>query len=227
MSSWTLDDIPWPQIDRSVVTPEILALVKAASMVEANAADYRDYLCNVFDGDERVCRAVEGWAAEEAQHGAALARWAVLADPSFDFEASFQAFLDGYRIPVEATTSVRGSRCGELIARCMVETGTHTFYSALAESTKDPVLARICRHIADDELAHFNLFHRHMKRYLATEEPGFLSRFRVAFGRLSEADDDELAYAYYAANNGGEPYDRLVHGGLYQGTALTCYTNGH
>ena len=224
MAGWTLDDIPWHTIDRSAVTPDILALVKAASLVEANAADYREYLCNVFAGDPRVCRAIDGWAEEEKQHGAALARWAVLADPAFDFDASFQAFLDGYRIPVQATASVRGSRCGELIARCMVETGTNSFYTALAEGTKEPVLSDICRRIAADELAHFNLFHRHMVRYLETESLSFYSRLRIAIGRIAEADDDELAYAYYAANDRNGPYSRRLHGSLYHRTALSHYS---
>jgi rubrerythrin len=224
MAGWTLDDIPWQQLDRSAVTPDILALVKAASMVEANAPDYREYLCNVFADDPRVCRAIDGWAEEEAQHGAALARWATLADPAFDFDKSFQAFLDGYRIPIEATSSVRGSRCGEMVARCMVETGTNSFYSALAQATKEPVLADICRRIADDELAHFNLFHRHMNRYLQTEELGGFERFKIAFGRIAEADDDELAYAYYAANCPDGPYRRRYYASLYHRAALAHYT---
>lgn len=224
MAGWTLDDISWQEIDRSAVNPDILSLVKAASMVEANAADYRDYLRNVFADDPRICRAIDGWAEEEEQHGTALARWAALADPTFDFDRSFQTFLDGYRIPVEATSSVRGSRCGELIARCMVETGTNSFYSALAQATKEPVLSRICRLIADDELAHFNLFHRHMNRYLETESLSAIERLKIALGRIAEADDDELAYAYYAANSPKEPYSRRLHGSLYHRAALAHYS---
>lgn len=224
MAGWTLGDIPWGRLDRSTVTPDILSLVKAASLVEANAADYRDYLHNVFAGDNRVCRAIEGWAAEEEQHGAALARWAMLIDPAFSFETSFQAFITGYRIPIVSSSSVRGSRCAELIARCMVEIGTHSFYTALSQATNDPVLTCICRHIADDELAHFNLFYRHMRRYLETEKLGLFARFRVAVGRLAETDDDELAFAFYAANNLGEAYDCRFHGSLYHRAALAHYS---
>lgn len=226
MAGWTLDDIPWSAFDPSRIDPAIVPLVKAASMVESNAADYRAYLNNVFADDERVKRAVDGWAVEEQQHGAALARWATLADPSFDYAASFKAFTDGYRIPVEAAASVRGSRAGELVARCMVETGTNSFYSALAAATEEPVLKAICRRIADDEYAHYWLFHRHMERYLARDGLGFVARLRVALGRIAESEDDELAYAYYAANArpAGERYDRQRHGGEYQRRALTYYT---
>ena len=41
---------------------------------------------------------------------------------------------DGYKLPLDAASSVRGSRTGELIARCMVETGTSSYYTALGEA---------------------------------------------------------------------------------------------
>ena len=39
-------------------------------------------------------------------------------------------------LPLDAEASIRGSRTGELIARCMVETGTSSYYTALAEATQ-------------------------------------------------------------------------------------------
>ncbi len=48
-----------------------------------------------------------------------------------------------------------GSRAGELIARCIAETGTNSFYSALADATDESVLNDICRRIAEGELAHY------------------------------------------------------------------------
>ncbi len=208
MAGWTLDDIPWQAFDRARVDNAIIPVIKAASMVEANAADYRSYLLNVFHDDPRVRTAIDGWAVEEVRHGMALARWAKLADPGFDFEACFTRFTAGYSIPVEARESVRGSRAGEFVARCMVETGTHTHYSMLAEATQEPVLKDICRRIAADELAHYWLFHRHLTRYLGTEPLGLWGRLRVALGRIAESGDDELCFAFHAANRGPAPYDR-------------------
>jgi rubrerythrin len=224
MGAWTLDDISWRDFDPARVDPQIVPLVKAASLVEANAADYRAYLKNVFRDDDRFCRAVENWTAEEQQHGAALARWARLADPEFDFDAAFRRFTEGFRIDVDARTSVRGSRTGELVARCMVETGTNSFYTALAEKTDEPVLKEICRRIADDEHAHYWLFHRHMARYLRQERLGFFRRLGVALGRIAESEDDELAYAWFAANGGDRPYDRRRDSRTYERHALACYT---
>ena len=224
MAGWTLDDIPWHAFDESRIDPEIVPVIKAASVVEYNAGDYRTYLCNVFHDDPRAIKAFEGWAEEEVQHGRALGRWAEMADPTFDFADSFARFTAGYRIPVEAANSVRGSRTGELIARCIVETGTSSYYSALADAADEPVLEAICRRIAADEFAHYQLFHSHLRRYLEREKLGVWRRFRVALGRLREADDDELAYAYHAANCAGLAYDRRSAAAAHGRTALGYYT---
>jgi rubrerythrin len=224
MAGWSLDDIPWADFDAGRVDPEVVPIVKAASMVESNAADYRIYLCNVFEGDARIARAIEGWAAEEVQHGRALGRWAAMADPDFDYEASFRRFREGYRLPLDVDRSVRGSRSGELIARCMVEVGTSSYYTALGEATAEPVLKAICRRIADDEFAHYELFHRHMMRYLAAERLGLWRRLRIALSRIAESEDDELAYAYYAANGGDAAYDRARNSAAYAARTLRYYT---
>ena len=83
---------------------------------------------------------------------------------------------------LDADASVRGSRTGELIARCMVETGTSSYYTALAEATEEPVLQQICRLIAADEFRHFKLFYDHMRRYLEREQIGLPRRLRIAAG---------------------------------------------
>src|SRR5262245_9324334 len=113
MGHWTLDDISWDRFDRSKVDPELLKVVKAASLVERNALDYAAYLCSVFSDDAEVQRTAHQWAAEEVQHGMALGRWAQMADPAFDFESAFRQFIDEIKLPINATESVRGSRTGE------------------------------------------------------------------------------------------------------------------
>lgn len=143
MKHWTLDDIPWERFDRRSVDPDIVKIVKAASMVEHNAGDYATYLCNVFHDDPEFQEAARRWAREEVQHGRALARWAKLADPEFDFEASFKRFRQGFRLPLEASESVRGSRAGELIARCVVEVATSSYYRTLHDATDEPALKEI------------------------------------------------------------------------------------
>ena len=145
----------------------------------------------------------------------ALGRWAQLADPSWDFDAAFERFRKGYQLPLDATASVRGSQAGEMMARCIVETGTSSYYSALKDATDEPVLKQICGKIAADEFRHYKLFYDHMQRCLERDRLSTLRRLRIGWGRLAESEDDELAYAYFAANEPQDaPYDRKGAAGL-------------
>jgi hypothetical protein len=226
MGSWTLDDIPWHSFDRTLVDLDLLRIVKAASLVEYNGAAYAHHLCRVFADDAEFQETARRWGAEETQHGEALARWAALADPSFDFDAAFARFQAGYHVDFDSGTSRRGSRSGEMIARCIVEIGTSSYYTALKEAAAEPVLAEICRHIAADELRHYRLFYKNLGRYLAREHLGRWTLLRVALGRVAESEDDELPYAYFAAN-GGEAYERRRYGRDYARRAFGLYRRHH
>ena len=200
MTGWTLHDLPWHRFDPQKVNADLLKVVKAAALVESNAGDYAAYLCRVFHDDPDFQAEAHAWSVEEVRHGEALARYAEMADPSFQFQSSFRRFVEGYALPDEGTQSVRGSRSGELVARCIVEVGTSSFYASLADATDEPLLKEICRRIASDELRHFKLFYTNLNQYLARDRIGRWRRLSIALGRISETEDDELAFAYFAAN---------------------------
>lgn len=228
MTHWTLDDIPWGSFDAGRVDPQLLAVVKAAALVERNAADYTAYLANVFRDDDTFRTYVEEWKVEEERHGDALGKWAELADPTFNFQTALQRFRDGYRIDVGAQDSIRGSRTGELIARCIVETGTSSFYSALRDAADEPVLKSICHRIAGDEFRHYKLFLDTMRLYQHREKVPGWRRFLVAVGRIRESEDDELAFAYHAANDPADArYDRVTASTNYAARAFSCYRPHH
>jgi rubrerythrin len=224
---WALDDIPWDNFDPLKVDPEMLRIVKGAALVEHNGSIYAEYLSNVFFDDPDFQSAAVRWGAEEVQHGEALVQWVKLADPSFDFESRFKDFSSKITLPTSTKKSVRGSRCGELVARCMVEVGTSSYYTALREATTEPVLREICRNIARDEIRHYKLFYSHMARYRKIERLGIIRRILVGVSRISESEDDELAYAYYAANNSGEKYDRKQCVRAYMSRAYGFYRPHH
>ena len=228
MKHWRMQDVAWASFDRAYVDPGIVPLVKAAAMVEKNGTDYAIYLNRVFHDDPDFRQAADNWATEEVQHGDALGRWSELADPAWSFEAAFARYRAGYKLPLDAEASIRGSRTGELIARCMVETGTSSYYTALGEATGEPVLRQVCKLIAADEYRHFKLFYDHMRRYLARERIGVVQRLRIAASRITESEDDELAYAYHCGN---EPegmsyqHERCIAG--YMGRAMGYYRYPH
>lgn len=224
---WTLDDIPWDEINRTAVDDDILKVIRAASLVEYNAPDYTEYLCNVFHDDPAFQEAARQWCKEEVQHGIALGEYAKRHDPGFDYAARLSEYRKRVPIPVAACESVRGSRAGELVARCMVEVGTSSFYTALGDATKDLVLKAICRNIAKDEWKHYGLFYGYLKQYLAVENMPRYRRLLVALQRIVETEDDELATAYHVANMPDQPYDRKKASKEYARRACSYYRPGH
>jgi hypothetical protein len=227
MGGWTLDDIPWDRFDRARLDPEIVRIVKAAALVEHNGAVYAHHLCRIFADDPEFQETARRWGEEEIRHGAALARWAELADPGFDFDRAFARFQAGFQVDFDRAHSRRGSRSGEMVARCVVEIGTSSYYTALREAADEPVLKEICRRIAADEFRHYRLFYKNLERCLARERVGRLGRLRVALRRIAESEDDELAYAYYAANEGALPYDRRRSSRAYARRAYRLYRPHH
>jgi len=225
--TWSLEDIAWERFDAALADPETVRVIKAACLVEHNAGDYATYLANVFPEDAAFISAARVWGAEEVQHGRALRRWAELADPGWDFAAAFTEFTSGFSLPLEVTKSVRGSRTAELLSRCVVEVGTSSLYSALRDGASEPVLRQICARIAGDEFRHYKLFYKHLLHYRAVERQGAWAAVRAVARRFFEMSDDELAFAYHAANGRGVPYDRRGCGRAYARRVLVHYRYGH
>ena len=232
---WTLDDVQWSAFDRSRAQPWMIAAIKAAALVEYNAPDYVSYLKRVFrDAGPATLDAIEQWGCEESQHGRALGRWAEMADPAFKLEEAFARFRAGYKpahFAETEPTSIRGSRRGEMIARCVVESGTSSYYTAIKDAANEPVLKEIAGRIAADEFRHYKLFYETLQ---AQDEPDlpFWRKLMVAIGRVTESDDDELAYAYYCANvpaadAARHPYERARYSRLATQTGLKVYRRNH
>jgi hypothetical protein len=232
---WTLEDVDWSVFDRAKAQPWMIAAIKAAALVEYNAPDYVSYLKRVFkDAGPVTINAIEQWGCEESQHGRALGRWAEMADPTFNLEAAFARFRAGYQpahFADDAATSIRGSRRGEMIARCVVESGTSSYYTAIRDAAQEPVLKEIAGRIAADEFRHYKLFYETLQEQDEPDLP-FWKKLLVAIGRVTESDDDELAYAYYCANvsaadSGRQPYERAHYSRLATQTGLKIYRRNH
>ena len=112
-----------------------------------------------------------------------------------------------------------------------IGSGTSSFYAAMRDFIAEPVLRQIAARISADEVHHYKLFRRHLKKY---EECGagipLRERFRILIDRIDERDDDEFGYAYYSANiagSTGEAYDREKCALAYERVALGLYREAH
>ncbi|MET3108537.1 hypothetical protein AAKU67_003250 [Oxalobacteraceae bacterium GrIS 2.11] len=205
--SWCLDDIPFDSIEPSTVhNDEFLFLTLAsASFVEILADLYSDNLISHFGGNAEVTGWLAArWQKEEVQHGQALKTYIQLVWPEFDWETAHRAFVDEYRLL--CTAEQLESHPGlELIARCVVETGTSTFYRALRSYVQEPVLRQILNHISSDETAHYNHFRRFFQRLNASQPHGLAAVVKTIWRRLYEIRSEDSYIAFKHASIGLHP----------------------
>jgi hypothetical protein len=113
----------------------------------------------------------------------------------------------------------------------VVETGTSSFYSAIRDAAKEPVLKGIAARIASDEYFHYQLFRKSFARFAAQQPMSLWAKLKVAATRFNEAEDDELGYAYFAANvlsrDRSANYALRDYGKDYWRIAISLYRRPH
>lgn len=212
---WSLDDIPWHLVRRDAVEENraFFFLVATASLMESATDIYTENLVEYFAGDEEVTSwLAHSWLPEELQHGRALRRYVETAWPEFDWEPAFRGFVEEFKpycdISLEAVRSL------ELASRCVVETGTASYYTTLSRASPEPVLALLTRRIADDEVRHYKHFYRYFRSYRQVERP---SRAAVAPAlwrrlRMTGGDDSFIVLKHvYRTRHPSARYDAKVY----------------
>ena len=217
---WSLDDIPWHAIRHDVLAQNtaFFYLVASASLMESATDLYTENLIDFFVGDGEITSWLEQyWLPEELQHGRALRRYVEAAWPEFDWEPAFERFVEEFRpFCDESLESVRSL---EMASRCVVETGTASYYTTLSRASPEPVLKLLARRIVKDEVSHYKHFYRFYRRYRDTERP---SRAAVAPAlwrrlRMSGGDDSFIVLKHvYTTRHPAAPFDAEVYRRLRQ-----------
>jgi len=219
---WSLDDIPWRAIRHDAVAQSeaFFYLVAAASLMESATDLYTENLIDFFAGDEEVTTWLEHyWLPEELQHGRALRRYVEIAWPKFDWEPAQRRFVEEFRPFCD--TSLESIRSLEMASRCVVETGTASYYRTLSRASPDPVLAMLTRHIAEDEVRHYKHFYRYFRKYRDMETPSRAAVLPALWRRLrmTGGDDSFIVLKHvYSAHDHGEPFDI----GVYRRVRREC-----
>lgn len=180
---WSIADLDFSHIDLQQVQQDenVFYLVTCASFVESGSDLYTHNLVDFFqDNDEISAWLRNHWQVEELQHGAALRAYAEHVWPEFDWQCSFESFLEEYARYCKVEL-LEPTQALEMAARCVVETGTATYYRALSRSLKEPVLQDLATRIANDEVNHYKHFYQYFRLYRRREGIG---RSRV-LGTLS------------------------------------------
>ncbi|HWW04810.1 ferritin-like domain-containing protein [Collimonas sp.] len=179
---WKIADLDFSKINIAQVRPDenLFYLVTCASFVESGSDLYTQNLVDYYGDEPEISTWLrEQWEVEELQHGQALRAYVEHIWPEFDWQTAYRNFLDEYSTycKVELLEPSKGL---EMVARCVVEAGTATFYSALSRSTDEPVLKDLAARIAKDEVNHYKHFFRYFRRFRQHEG---LRRHRI-FGAL-------------------------------------------
>jgi hypothetical protein len=198
--SWSIDQIPFERIvhGRLVDEDAWFYVLSGASFVESLADLYTDNLLALLESDPDACRWLrERWEPEELQHGRALRRYVETVWPAFDWQTAFDGFCADYR-PYCKPELLEPMRALEMVARCVVETGTSGLYGLLERISPEPVLATLAKHIRNDEVGHYKYFYRLFLRYRDIERPSRWQVARVLRQRLGEIGRED---AYMALKN--------------------------
>ena len=189
---WSLDDIPWHAVRRDAVARNeaLFYLVASASLMESATDLYTENLIEFFVDDKEVTSwLAHHWLPEELQHGRALRRYVEAAWPDFDWEPTYIRFIEEFR-PL-CDTALESARSLEMASRCVVETGTASYYTTLSRGSPEPVLALLARHIADDEVRHYKYFYRYYRHYRDIEHPTRAAVVPALWRRLRMTGGDD------------------------------------
>jgi hypothetical protein len=171
---WKIEDLDFSQIalDEVRADENLFYLASCASFVESGSDLYTQNLVDFFRGDDEIASWLhDHWEPEELQHGQALRAYVNHVWPEFDWEGAYRGFLEEYATYCKVEL-LAPTRALEMAARCVIETGTATYYRALARSTSEPVLRDLASRIAADEVNHYKHFYRYFRRYREQEGVG-------------------------------------------------------
>jgi len=209
LPDWGLDNIPYGQIEHDKIRgqDDFLYLVAGASFVEIASDLYTRNLVDYFSGDTLAVQWLgERWQHEEVRHGHALRDYVRHVWPEFDWQAAYDDFFEEYArlCTVDEFEPTRGL---EMVARCVVETGTATFYTALAELSPEPVLCRIAACIRSDEVGHYKYFYKFFRQYNERERVGRWRILGAIKRRVLEArhSDADIALWHVYAHHHPQP----------------------
>lgn len=155
---WSFAQIPWQNIDRARVTPDLVDLVRDAAFSEMTTFSASQQFLKEFWEDPDFSQWVAVWFYEETRHPQVLLAWlqkaaGVHVTPDF--------FLRG-----RATAPFMKSRMGTLTTNIISEMVAAANYQNFAQACGEPVLAGITRGIAQDEARHASSFYAYAQRLL-------------------------------------------------------------
>ncbi len=194
---WSVSEIDYEAIDVDRVRDNrtLFYLLAAASFIESGSDTYAGNLAAYYANiPEAAAWLSHHWETEELQHGLALRRYVAHVWPEFDWERGYRRFFEDYGKTCSIDNFER-SQALEMAARCVVETGTATYYRALEQASDEPVLRDLTRRIANDEVRHYKHFYRYFNTLCDRERLGRTRVLGALARRLLEIKNEDAEIA--------------------------------
>lgn len=203
---WRVEDLDFSRIDRQAIehSEDMFFLLMSASFIETGSDTYATNLAEHYAAYPEISAWLKDhWEAEELQHGRALRAYVEAVWPRFPWQQAYDSFFGEYSKLCTVEELYPDQRL-EMVARCVVETGTTAYYHTLRELSDEPVLTELLGHIRNDEVSHYKHFLKYFKE-LQQEAP--VGRARIAgalYGRLKELreSDSDVALRHVWAHKG-------------------------
>jgi hypothetical protein len=152
---WTLNtDIPFDDIDPSLVSPQWISDLRNICLTELSALYATEMFIRDFYTDIDFCSFVSIWFYEEMKHHLTLRKYLERCGETFD-----EAKLPELRLtfaPGPAIETLTMHFCGE-------QRLAH-WYTAFSEQGPEPVIRKIFKILAADELRHAACYAKYMRR---------------------------------------------------------------
>ncbi len=213
---WRHENLAWNGIDRAAMKNQrfLFYLLAIASFVEITTDLYTRNLIDYYAGDDAVQDwLANGWEPEEMQHGRALRRYVTTVWSDFDWDGTYRRFFEEYRECCRVEL-LGPTRALEMARRCIVETGTCSYYTMIRRLSPCPVLAELARNICTDEAGHYRHFHTYYERYREAEKPSRPTIMKTLWQRIREinGEDGYIAFKHvWTAANPGHPFDSRMY----------------
>jgi hypothetical protein len=203
---WRIEDIAFAEIDRAAVenNEDLFFLLMSASFIETGSDTYATNLAEHYAAYPEIASWLKDhWEAEELQHGQSLRAYVETVWPEFPWQQAYDSFFAEYSKLCTMEELYPDQRL-EMVARCVVETGTTAYYHTLRELSSEPVLTELLDNIRSDEVSHYKHFLKYFKQ-LQDQSP--VGRVRIAgalYGRLKELreSDSDIALRHVWAHKG-------------------------
>ncbi|HEX4514855.1 MAG TPA: ferredoxin [Polyangiaceae bacterium] len=167
---WSLDAIPWNELDPARAPAELRAMVREMAFSENATYSATQRFLESFYDDVDFTRWISVWFYEETKHPHVLLEW---------LRRVGEPVASDFVTKARVSTPFMRSFVGTLVTNVISEVTAAQAYRSLSTTSPEPVMAHIARAIAGDEARHAASFFRFARAWLDEESPEAARRSRA------------------------------------------------